>query len=186
MLPPPKFYTYLYLRANGTPYYVGKGQGRRAFSTCRIIARPEADARILIQHWESESKAFEMEKWYIRLFGRKDNGTGILRNLTDGGEGFSGLVFDAEHCRKIGEASKGRSKGVKRSKETCQKISAAKKASPSAVEHCRKVAQANIGRVRSPEACVRIRDGSERARQQRRYQSPQLFLFEQSSTEPSP
>jgi hypothetical protein len=82
-----KFYTYLWLREDGTPYYVGKGSGKRAFTRHRNNAPPPKSlARILVQHWESEEKAFEMEKWWISLFGRKDNGTGVLRNLTDGGE----------------------------------------------------------------------------------------------------
>jgi hypothetical protein len=92
-----RFYTYLYLRDDGTPYYVGKGKLRRAFSRDRFIHRPGSEARIFIQFWSSEEEAFEIEKYYIRLFGRKNKGTGILRNLTDGGEGTSGrVVLDAE------------------------------------------------------------------------------------------
>jgi hypothetical protein len=84
-----KFYTYLYLRPNGTPQYVGKGCGERAyFSGGRKISVPPK-ARIVLQYWESEEKAFAMERFYIKLFGRKDNKTGILRNLTNGGEGAS-------------------------------------------------------------------------------------------------
>ena len=81
------YYTYLWLREDGTPYYVGKGKGKRAYrSVGHTVPRPKDDARIFIQHWGSEDEAFYMEKWWIALFGRKDNGTGILRNLTDGGE----------------------------------------------------------------------------------------------------
>ena len=88
------FYTYMWLRGDATPYYVGKGTGKRAFQRRdHGVHRPVADARILVQHWASEAEAFEMEKYYIRLFGRKDNGTGILKNLTNGGEGMSGYVY---------------------------------------------------------------------------------------------
>jgi hypothetical protein len=81
------FYTYIWNRPDGTPYYVGKDRGDRAFvSWGHTYRRPHYDALIIVQHWQSEEKAFEMEKWYIRLFGRKNNNTGILRNLTDGGE----------------------------------------------------------------------------------------------------
>lgn len=90
-----RFYTYMYLRqADATPYYVGKGCGDRAFKRHRrasekFIPVPPA-ARIVVQYWESEAEALEMEKWYITLFGRKDLGTGILLNMTDGGDGTSG------------------------------------------------------------------------------------------------
>ena len=86
----PEFYTYMWLRADGTPYYVGKGHSVRAFVHHGANHRPVDTARILIQNWESEGKAFEMEKWFIALFGRKDLGTGILHNLSDGGDGPAG------------------------------------------------------------------------------------------------
>lgn len=120
------FYTYLWLRKDGTPYYAGKGLGNRAFiKNGHSIPRPKNDACILVQYWESEDKAFEMEKWFISLFGRKDNNTGILRNLTNGGEGMSGHIASEELCRKRREASKGKrySLGAVRSEETRRKIS---------------------------------------------------------------
>ena len=33
-----------------------------------------------------------LERFYIRWYGRKNNKTGMLRNLTDGGEGTIGIV----------------------------------------------------------------------------------------------
>ncbi len=59
-----------------------------------------------------------MEILLINYYGRRDIGEGTLCNLTDGGEGFVGLVKTEEHKRKIGEKSKGR----KPSAETIEKI----------------------------------------------------------------
>jgi len=76
------FYTYMWLRDNGTPYYVGKGQGKRAF---RKGCPPRE--RIIIQEWPSEREALDAEVLLIAIYGRIDVGTGILRNLSDGGDG---------------------------------------------------------------------------------------------------
>jgi len=100
------FYTYLWLREDGTPYYVGKGTGRRAYMHHGSTHRPKDKSRIFVQFWESEEKAFEIEKWYISLFGRKDLGTGILRNLTGGGEGQSGYSEDTR--KKCGNGMRGK------------------------------------------------------------------------------
>jgi hypothetical protein len=76
------FYTYLWLRQDGTPYYVGKGKGNRAYRKAgHTVPCPKDRTHILMQYWESEDEAFAVEKWWIALFGRKDNSTGILRTL---------------------------------------------------------------------------------------------------------
>jgi hypothetical protein len=89
------FYTYLWLREDGTPYYVGKGKGNRAFVNRgrKAIYRPVDDLRILIQEHESELDAFEAEKFLILYYGRLDLGTGCLHNLTNGGDGTSGAIW---------------------------------------------------------------------------------------------
>jgi hypothetical protein len=95
-------------------------------------------ARILIQYWESEEKAFEIERWWIAFFGRKDIGTGILRNLSDGGQGPRGSLMKKSeaHKQKLREAALlsfalGRVsplKGIKFSAETRERMSASAKA----------------------------------------------------------
>jgi hypothetical protein len=104
------FYTYIYLREDGTPYYVGKGSGKRAYWKHRKgrLAVPRDKNLLVIQEFPSEAEAFEAEKFLIALYGRKDNGTGILRNLTDGGEGISGLKFSEAIRHRLSAAAKTR------------------------------------------------------------------------------
>jgi len=97
------FYTYLWLREDGTPYYVGKGKGSRAFVKESHRQSPPKDLNLIItQSWSSEDDAFEAETFLINFYGRKDIGTGVLRNLTNGGEGKCGWVPSLETRLKIG------------------------------------------------------------------------------------
>jgi hypothetical protein len=119
---PPKdvFYTYLWLREDGSPYYAGKGICDRGFRSHRHgkVRCPKDPASILVQEFPSEADAFAAEKFLIAYYGRKDLGTGCLRNLTDGGEGSVGAVRTEEFRRKVSDARK----GVTLSEETCRKI----------------------------------------------------------------
>ena len=102
-----EFYTYAYLREDGTPYYIGKGTGNRIYSTWRRLKPPKDKSRIIfLKQNLTEEEAFKHEIYMIAVFGRKDLGTGILRNLTNGGEGPSGMVHGEETRRKISEESK--------------------------------------------------------------------------------
>jgi hypothetical protein len=85
----PKFYTYVWLRENGTPYYVGKGTRRRAIEKHRIGEAPPIE-RITIYSAASDAEAVESEVALIWYYGCKDLGLGCLRNFTDGGEGSPG------------------------------------------------------------------------------------------------
>jgi|SRR5579871_218991 len=107
-----KFYTYLWLREDGTPYYAGKGIGKRAFlKSNHCASRPKDETRILVQEHDSEQEAFVAEKFLIAYYGRKDLGTGCLRNLTDGGEGTSGSAMSKQAKEKLSIAARNRSQG---------------------------------------------------------------------------
>ena len=94
------YYTYAYLRENGTPYYIGKGKGVRAYRKNRVGVKPPKDKNkiLVLKKNLTEEGAFKHEKYMIAVFGRKDLNTGILVNKTDGGEGSSNLNED---IRKI-------------------------------------------------------------------------------------
>ncbi len=85
------FYVYIFKREDGSAYYVGKGHGDRAFVNRgrKVAFRPVNRERIQILPAIDEQSAFETEKFLIAYYGRKDLGTGCLRNLTDGGDGPS-------------------------------------------------------------------------------------------------
>ena len=91
MVNPNRFYTYAYLREDRTPYYIGKGQGNRIYSSNRTINKPKDKSRIIfLKQNLTEEEAFKHEKYMISVFGRKDLGTGTLHNRTNGGDGISG------------------------------------------------------------------------------------------------
>ena len=102
------FYTYAYLRKGArTPYYIGKGCGKRAYDSSHNVKVPDDKDRIIfLKQNLTEEEAFNHEKYMIAVLGRKDLGTGILRNMTDGGEGRSGSIHSPETIEKIRDKAK--------------------------------------------------------------------------------
>lgn len=154
------FYTYMWLREDGTPYYVGKGTKYRAYQkheNARGVGfngSPPPKDRIILQTFESEEDALFAEKFLIAYYGRVDTGTGCLRNFTDGGEGTSGqsenskakfrkskawYVMSEETKEKIRNTLKGRHP----SEETRKRLSEALKGHTVTAETRRKIGTGN-------------------------------------------
>ena len=105
----PEFYIYFWLRTDGTPYYIGKGKSDRAFVKHHPISKPTCNTRIKIFLKDlTEPQAFAFERFWIKVFGRKDLQTGILYNRTDGGEGGSGSFRTPETRQKMAAWQRGR------------------------------------------------------------------------------
>ena len=138
-----KYYTYAYLREDKTPYYIGKGKGNRVYwRSKKDIKPPKNKSRIIfLKQNLTEQEAFKHEIYMIAVFGRKDLGTGILHNGTDGGEGVSGRIISKETKIKLSESNKGK----KRSEETKRKLSEAKKGKTLTEEHKAKISKALRG-----------------------------------------
>jgi hypothetical protein len=109
------YYVYAYLRnkdsstaSANTPYYIGKGKANRVYNNHGKIPVPKNKEAIqIIASSLDESAAHLLEMILIAQYGRKDLGTGILLNQTNGGEGMSGPKSE-EHKAKIGAANKGK------------------------------------------------------------------------------
>ena len=144
------FYTYAYLREDGTPYYIGKGRKARAYGcTGKPCKMPSDKSRILILKKNlTEEEAFKHEIYMIAVFGRKDIGTGILHNKSAGGQGKTGYIHTEEAKVKISEKVRGENHplyGTSPSPETRKRMSVALKGRVINEEWRRKMSEAHKG-----------------------------------------
>ena len=91
---------------DGTIFYVGMGELKRAFNTSsrnkwwnRTYAKHGRVVDIVAKDLSIED-AYELEVFLISEIGRKDKGLGSLVNLDDGGEGATGHI-PTEYARKV-------------------------------------------------------------------------------------
>ena len=102
-----RYYVYAFMRESGSPYYIGKGTGRRAYQRGKGAGRPVGEpprdrVRILCDNL-SEEEALFLEELLISKYKRISEG-GILHNKSAGGEkGFTGLTHTPETIQILKE-----------------------------------------------------------------------------------
>lgn len=125
------FYIYIYLdpRKPGKycynnfcflfePFYIGKGKNKRCMNIYnrniyfknKINKIKKSNSRLIIfKLYDNlfETLSFELEKQLIQEIGRFDLNLGPLVNMTDGGDGPSGIIFSEDHKKKISEKMSG-------------------------------------------------------------------------------
>jgi hypothetical protein len=128
-------YLYRHIRLDkNTPFYIGIGSDsnyKRANSIRdrnifwkRIINKTEYKVEIMLDDlsWE---EVCEKEKEFIEIYGRRNLGKGELCNLTDGGDGAKGVIYDEARKKRISEKYSGKKNpfyGKNHSEETINKL----------------------------------------------------------------
>lgn len=154
-----QFYVYAYIRSKdsstakaGTPYYIGKGKGNRAYCKQHSVTVPRNKQMIVILESNlTNVGACALERRLIRWFGRKDLGTGILYNRTDGGDGGSGTKVSESTKLKMSLSRKGKSFNCLRTDEHKLKISLANKGRKQTSETIAKRVAKITGKTRTDE-----------------------------------
>ncbi len=145
------YYTYAYLRVDRSPYYVGKGKGKRRFDRANRLVKPpkNLDRILILKSGLTEEMAFAHEIYMISVFGRKDLGTGILRNRTNGGDGSSGRVLSKESLEKMSTSSKGRPVTLETRKKLSEALKGKNKGRKASLEARQKMSKVRTGKKAS-------------------------------------
>ena len=152
-----KFYVYGHYRADTDElFYIGKGHGNRAWEKKLSSGRSEWWQRIVNKHGYTvkllheqltEKDALKKERELIQTYGRQNISTGILINLTDGGEG--GLNISDETRKKRSESVKKTTDGETYRKQLSERVKRQWDADP---ERKKKTSEAVKARLSSEEA----------------------------------
>jgi hypothetical protein len=146
------YYIYAYLDDNNQPYYIGKGKKNRAWQCHNyhgIVTPKDLSKIIIMENHLTEVGALALERFYIRWYGKKVDGTGILENK---GIGTGGIYKGFKHSPETIEKMKKRipwNVGVKHTDETRQKIKEKRKLQVITDESREKMSLASKGKPKS-------------------------------------
>jgi hypothetical protein len=157
------YYVYAYLRKDGTPYYIGKGKDNRAYAKNHRSFPKDLSRIVFLERNLTEIGALALERRYIAWYGRKDQKTGSLINLTDGGESNSGWIMPGCVKQKISQSKLGSvpwNTGKQHSEVTRQKlVEAHKRRNPVSDETRCKMSKAHNNR--SPEVLAKYKQAAQ-------------------------
>lgn len=157
-------YLYRHIRLDKSePFYIGIGSDelnnyKRAYWAYErnsiwnnIVNKTDYEVEIILDNltWE---QACKKEKEFIKLYGRKNTNSGILANMTDGGEGVLGMRQNAESRLKISKTHKGKTL----SKEHKQKIAKGNKNKIVSLETKKKQSKARVGHKQKRESIEKM------------------------------
>ncbi|CAB4130168.1 Nuclease associated modular domain 3 [uncultured Caudovirales phage] len=109
---------YIYKHINPSSnevFYIGVGSNKKRINSnnsrnkfWKNIVNKHGIIREVVEDNLTWDEALEREQYWIEFYGRKNNNTGLLCNMTDGGEGSYGRIFSNETKIKMSESKKGK------------------------------------------------------------------------------
>lgn len=167
------FYVYVIFRPTGEPCYVGKGKGgrwkdhvRNAYNPHlrRIYDKANGDLPVVkVRDHLTNDESVLTEIALIAALGREVDKSGILVNISTGGDGVPGWVPSEETRLRISVGNSGK----KHTDDTRKLMSAIRRGRLKSAEHRNAIGAAHVGMKRSEECKERMRAAAAKNREKK-------------------